>query len=452
VKKLIFLLLLLGGALAGGAYWISQRGNGASGAGSYTLAPVEFGKLTETVSATGVVQPLRAYQVGSELSGRVVEVAADFNQEVEEGAVLLRLDDQTARKQRDQARTAVEAARISVRQAEAQRDTARKMLEREQERSPELRREIEVQVLSNQLRAAEAAVAGSRIKVTQAEESLELAELALSKTVIRAPVLKGAEKAPGVGRLVEDSTSPSSRHRFLVLDRKVSLGQMIAPPLSAHLFTLAGDLGTVQIEAQVAEGDISKVSRGLTADFTVASYSEVELHFQGKVTDVRLLPVNDRGAIFYKVILEAPNERDSATGRWRLTPGLTATVDIVRNQHERAWKMPVMALSFQPDETKLSEGAREALRKGQDRKDQEQWRPVWVLGEDRTPWPLFVRIGGTNKAGDTGIRDLSFVEVLEWPADRAVKPEAGRPETYPQVIIAAPPGKAGLFNPPSIKF
>ncbi len=447
MKKLIVILLLLGSGCAGAAWWINQRRNDAAHAVPYTTQPVEFGRLIETVNATGVVQPRQLYVIGAEASGRVIEVAGDFNQEVEEGAILLRLDDQAVRQQRDQARTAVEAAHISVKQAAAQRDTASKILEREETRPAELRRDVEVQILSNQLTAAEAALEGARNKVKQAEQALALAELALTKTVVRAPILAGREKSPGIGSLAEGDGSKSGRRKFLILDRKVSLGQMVGPPLQAHLFTLAGDLDIVQIEAQVAEGDVSKVAKGLSADFTVASYSETDLHFSATVRDVRLLPVNDRGAVFYKVILEAKNERDGSTERWRLMPGLTATIDVIRRQHNEAWKMPAMALSFQPDEATLSEEARAKLQRGQER---DHWRPVWIVGEDRTPWPVFVRISA-DKNAEAGIRDTSFIEVLEWDPDLKTKPVAGKPETYPRVIIAAPPGKAGLFSPPNIK-
>ncbi len=447
MKKLLILLLLLGASLAGVAYWISGRPGESKGA-AYTTRPVEFGTLVETVSATGIVQPRQLYPVGAEAAGRVVEIAADFNDEVEEGAVLLRLDDQAPRQQREQAVTAIEAARIGIKQAEAQRDTAQKMLEREQTRPPELKRDIEVQVLANQLAAAEAALDGARNKVKQAQQALTLADIVLSKTVVRAPILSGHADGSAVGKL-SDAESPSRpRRKFLVLDRKVSLGQTIGPILQGQLFTLAGDLDVVQVEAQVAEGDVSKVAKGLPADFTVASYSEADLHFAGKVSDVRLLPVNDRGAVFYKVILEAKNERDPGTGRWRLTPGLTATVDIIRRQHDGVWKLPVMALSYQPDEAKLSESARDKLRRWQERKDHEHWKPVWVV-DNGAPWPVFVRVGGTSASGESAIRDLSYAEVLEWDPDLAVKPKADVPASHPQVIIAGPQGKSNGF---SLKF
>jgi HlyD family secretion protein len=449
VKKLVILLLLLGAGLAGLAWWWRHQ-NGSANGTAYTTMPVEFGKLIDTVNATGIVQPRQTYAVGAEASGRVVEIAADFNQEVEEGAILLRLDDQVLRQQRYQAQTAVEAARIGVKQSEAQRDTARKVLEREQTRPPELKREIEVQILANQLASAEATLEGARNKVKQAEQALVLSELALAKTIVRAPILKGIDRGSAIGSLVESESSSQTRRKFLVLDRKVSLGQMVGPPLQAHLYTLAGDLDIMQIDAQVAEGDVSKVGKGQSADFTVASYSDSELHFTGTVRDVRMLPINDRGAVFYKVILEAKNERDPATNRWRLTPGVTATVDIIRREHDNIWKLPTMALSFQPDESKLSEAVREKLQRWHNQKKPlEGWRTVWIVGKDRSPWPVFVRVGGTNMEGDTGIRDASSSEVLEWDPELSL--DAGKPETFPQVIIAAPAPKAGLFNPPNLK-
>lgn len=445
MKKLIVLLLLIGGAFAGAAWWFNHHQHSASSGAAYTVVPVEHGRIVETVSATGVIQPRQLYAIGSETVGRVVEIGVDFNQEVEEGAILARIDNQASLKQREQAMTAIEAAKIGVKQAIAQRDTAKKVLEREQTRPVELRRDLEVQVLTNQLISAEAQLDGALNKVKQAEEALALAEVALSKTVIRAPILRATDDGSPVGALL-DTSGTAKKRKFLVLDRKVSLGQMVGPIVQGHLFTLAGELDTVQIESQVAEADISKVSKGLTADFTVASYSDTETPFKAKVSDVRLLPVNDRGAVFYKVILEAKNERDPQTGRWRLTPGLTTTIDIERRKHDQAWKMPAMALSFQPDEAKLSESARDKMRKWQDVKTHDQWRPVWVVGEDRKPWPLYVRIGGMNNQSEPGIRDLSFTEVLEWDPEMAVKPDPVKANTIPEVIIAAPPGKSGSFN------
>jgi HlyD family secretion protein len=455
VKKLLFILVLMGLLLAGVAYWFSHGSDAASGI-AFTTRPVEYGALVETVNATGLVQPERLYIVGAEAQGRVVEVRADFNQEVEEGAVLLRLDDRVARQKRDQAAAAVEAAQRAVEQAEVTRDAAHRALERERSLPAQVQSPLQVEALEGRYDTARAAVPLAEARVKEARQALDLAELPLKFTVVRAPVLKPrepssstAQSPAGVGALATDEVAGGGHRKFLVLDRKVSLGQVVGPPLSSHLFTLAGDLSTVHVEAQVAEGDVSKVAVGLEAAFTISSAGE-DVEFHARVTEVRLLPVNDRGAVFYKVILKARNERNPATGRWWLSPGMTTDIDIVCRKHEHAWKMPGMALSFQPEDSRLTPAARDKLRRWQANKNRDLWQPVWVVGPEGNLWPLFVRVGG-KKNGERGIRDLSFTEVLEWDPELNPPPEPGKPSTYPPVIIAAPEVKSGLFNPPNIK-
>ena len=451
MKKLLFVLLPLIAGLAGGVWFLTHRYFGPAGETTYTEVAVEYGPLAETVSVTAVVQPPRVYPVGTEAAGKVVEVAADFNQVVEEGAVLLRLDDRAARQRRDQAASAVDAARAALGQAEGARDAASAVLDRERRLDPALRRVTETRLAEGHLKSAEAAVEAARVKIKQAQQELALAELAMEQTVVRAPVLRpGDNGRSGVGALAGSSAGASPRHTFIVLDRKVSLNQMIGPPLNAQLFTLAGDQSMMHVEAQVPEGDAGKIPVGLEADITVAA-ADADLHFSGKVKDVRLLPINDRGAIYYKVIIEAANRRDATTGRWLLTPGLTATVDLHRRKRAHAWKMPAMALSFQPEDSLLSKEAREKLKKWQSVKDAELWKPVWMAGAGGKPWPVFVRVGGKGLSGETGLHDLAFTEVLEWDPELSPRPEAGKPATYPRVIIAAPPDKHGMFNPPNLK-
>lgn len=456
VKKLLVFLVLTGGALSGAYYWFQQRGKGSKDV-AYSTVPVDHGRLTETISATGVVQPRQVYVVGTELAGKVTEVLADFNQEVEEGAVLLRLDDRAARQRLAEAQAAVDVAEAGVRQAEGVRDSALTLLEREKSRDPLVRREIEIKILENQVRSAHLAIESAQFKVKQAQQAVAQAELGLKLTVVRAPVLRpvdgssAAEVRPGVGGLSEELNN-GERRKFLVLERRVSLNQMIGPPLSGHLFTLAGDLSVMHVEAQVAEGDFPRVSRGLPVEFTIPGAGDEDPVFHGKVEDVRLMPVNDRGAIFYKIIIEVRNDRDQATGRWKLTPGQTATVEVLRRTHERVWKMPATALNFQPDDAQITPAARDRLEKWDARKDREDWRTVWVVGGDNKPWPLFVRTGGVGPKGETGIRDLSFSEVLEWDPELAQKPDPANPTTWPEVIIAAQAVKGGLFSQPAIKF
>lgn len=457
MKKLLFVLLLIAACLAGTAYWASRQGEATHEADRYTLLPVEYGRAADVVSATGLVQARDVFPVGTELAGKVTEVLADFNQVVKEGDVLLRLDDRMARHKLQQAEIAVDLAKASVKQAEFNRDTASKALQRVRELSPEVRHQTDVDAAESHLRAAEVGVEAARVRVQEAEEARGQAELGLKLLTVRAPVLGpdpsgGSASLPapgGVGTLAADTVPADgpNRRSFTVLDRHVSLNQEVGPPSSAQLFVLAGSLERMQVRARVAEGDINKIRRGLEADFTVPG-GDGDVSFKGTVEEIRLVPTSDRGAVFYDVIVDVRNQRDPVGGDWRLRPGLTASVDLVRRVHDPVWRMPSAALNFQPDPATLTDAAKARLAEAPD----PRWNTVWVVGPQDQPWPLFVRTGGVNARGEPGIQDAQASEVLEWDPTLRPAPNPKDPATFPRVIIAAPPKKSGLFNPPNIKF
>ena len=449
MKKLLALLLLIGLALAGVAWWLNQKNQHGPEASEYTTLPVEHGAIRDVVSATGLVQPRLTFPVGTDLAGKVVAVLADYNQTVAEGDVLLRLDDRMARQRLDE-------ARVGVRQAEATLDTAQKTAQRVRNISPEVRSQWDVELAESQVRRAQAAVEAAQVKVREAE-------LGLSLTTVRVPVLarpaegsasSGHPERTGVGTLsVGGAPAGQKKLSFIVLDRKVSLNQEIGPPASALLFTLAGDMARMRVLTQVVEGDVGKIRRGLGADFTVAGGGENAPTFHGTVEEIRLVPTSERGAVFYTVVLNAANRKDDS-GEWMLRPGLTASVDIVRQVHDHVWKLPSAALNVQqPDDALLAPGAKEELARGQSLPDREQWRTVWVIGAENKAWPIFVRIGGTNALGEPGLQDATYTEVLQWAPELRPQPGPANKATYPRVIIGLPPPKkSGLFNAPTIKF
>jgi HlyD family secretion protein len=458
VKKLLFFLIVLAACLAGMAYRLVQHSETTADLDHYTLAPVEFGRAAEVVSATGVVQARDVFPVGTELAGKVTEVLADYNQVVREGEALLRLDDRVARQKLKQSEIAVDLAKVSVRQAEANRDAAAKALQRVRELSPEIRHQSDIDVAESHVRSAEVGIDAARVRVQEAEQARRQAELGLKLHTVRAPVLgpdlsDGSVSLPppgGVGALAGDSgaAAGAGRRSFMVLDRHVSLNQEIAPPASAQLFTLAGSMDRMQVQARVVEGDINKIRRGLEANFTVPG-GDGDVAFKGIVEEVRLVPVSDRGAVFYNVIVDVNNERDPVSGDWRLRPGLTASVDFVRRVHPSAWKIPSAALVFQPDPGTLTDAAKARLAELPDAR----WKAVWCVAAADKPWPLFVRIGGLGERGEPGIQDAQASEVLEWDPSLRPSPDAKVAATYPRLIIAAPPPKkSGLFSAPDIKF
>jgi HlyD family secretion protein len=457
MKKFAFGLLLL--ALAGGAvyaFWPAGAGTGAS----YTLVKVEHGRLSEIVTATGVAQPRQVYTVGSALPGKVVAVLADFNQVVREGDVLLRLDDQGARERERLAALDVEAARAALKQSEASRNAADRAARRERHRAPQVRSQADIDLAEGQLRVAEAAVGSARVRLRQAEEAHRQAERGLERTVLCAPILAtspGETAAPlersGVGKLAGAEKSVRDRRSFVVLERRVALNQQIGPAGASELFKLAGGLDRMRVLAQVVEGDIHKVRPGQRAEVTLSGGgNEEEAPFAGTVAEVRLAPSNDRGAVYYPVLIEVANRRDSS-GEWVLRPGMTISVDVLRRTHESAWKVPTSALNFQPEDSVLTPEARQRRATLQQRKDRDHWRTVWVVGEDGTPSPIAVRVGGTGPGGETGIQDGQFTEVLEWGPGLPVSPRGGDESTYPSVIIGmSAPRSGALFQPPKIKF
>jgi hypothetical protein len=186
----------------------------------------------------------------------------------------------------------------------------------------------------------------------------------------------------------------------------------------------------------------------MEAEFTVPG-RDGDIAFRGGVDEVRMVPGTDKGAVYYKVILDVRNTRDESTGEWQLRPGLTASVDFVRRAHERAWKVPSSALNFRPGPETLSEAAKARLAGIPD----PRWKPVWVVGTDDKPWPVFARTGGVNDRGELAIQDALASEVLEWDATLQPAPDAKNTASYPQLIIAAPSArKSGLFSPPKVKF
>jgi HlyD family secretion protein len=448
MKKLLLLLVLLMLALAAGAWWFSPSRREAAEP-TFSLAPAEYGSLSETVSATAALQPQEVFPVGTELAGRVVEVNADFNQTVSEGDLLLRLDDRAAQEKKKQADTAVNLAQTAVKQVQAQEEAAQKTVDRLRALPGDVSMRKDLDPAEAQLKAAKAAVESARARVKEAEDGQRLADLGVRLTRVHVPVLArpsaGKAPRPGLGTVLPEEKPPAEKRKFIVLDRKVELNQQVGPPISAQLFVLGGDLAHMQAVAQVAEGDIGRVRRGQRVDFTVSAYGD-DVPFSGTVSDLRLLPTSEHGAIFYRVIIDVANRKDSATDEWQLRPGMTASVDVVVRRHDNVWKVPVAAVNFQMPEEYQDDAARAKLKQWQGRKDADQWKAVWVQRANKA-WPVFVRLGA-NPGQEPGIRDTQFDEVLEWDPDM----QPPDPKNAPQFIIGAPPpNKGGLFKLPPVK-
>jgi HlyD family secretion protein len=430
VKKLLFVLILIGAALAGVAWWLNQSGPRAATSDIFTYAQVVRGPMVEAISATGTVQPREILLVSSQLPGLVVDVRGKVNAVVPEGAVLARLDTRTLELKLEEARDGLATAEAAIAQAEAARTAAAKALRYQREVGKSGFRS-DLESAEAKLRQAETGIKFARTRLRAAATFERQARLALEQAVIKAPARTG--------------TTVGEPRQYLILEKKVQRGQLVGPPVPTPLFTLAGDLHRMEVHAEVAEGDVGRVRKGLEVEFTVAAYWDPEVKFHGKVKEIRPLPTNVKGAIFYPTIIDVENQKDHATGEWMLRPGMTASVDVHTRTRADVWKVPTAALNFQLEEAYQSPAAKARLEEWRQRSDHDNWRPIWVWDEGRHACrPIFVRIGGL-KAGQTGLKDGMYNEVLEW--EPGAEPSDG---VGPRVITNAPPAhRPGLFDQPA---
>jgi HlyD family secretion protein len=443
VKKLLILLVVTGLVLVSGAYWFNHKRNGANGEEGLTYASIQWGDLTESVSATGILQPERVFAVGSPLSGRVVYLYpdAEVNRVVHEGDPLLKLDDHLARENLDKAEAAIHMAQAAIELAEADRDGAKQKVDHLKEMMRDgvgFRRDYDE--AQYKLKTAEKQIKLAKTRLEEATEAKKQAQFGVDQTIVRVQTTPERDK------------STSAKAAFIILERKVVLGQLIGPPASAQLFTLASDLEQMQVHAQVSENDIGKMKVGLDVSFSVYAYPDDSGRFRGKVRDIRPMPNSVHGAVFYDTLIDTVNQRDPATGEWMLRPGMTASVDVILRRHKGTWKIPTAALSFQPEERRMSELGREKLDRWQGQSSHEEWKPIWVHDTAGRVKPIFVRIGGKARGGDMGIQEGDFTEILEWEHDLSPKPDPKSASTYPRVVTAATLlAKPSIFDKPNVK-
>jgi HlyD family secretion protein len=285
------------------------------------------GDLVITVAATGTLQPTNQVDVGSELSGIIRTVEVDFNDRVEAGQVLARLDTVKLETQVQQYKAALESAQARVKQIRATvRETGNDLA-----RIKESRRLSNNQVPSKRdLDTAEAAheraladETASIAAVSQARAALKTFETDLSRTLIYSPI------------------------NGIVLKRSIEPGQTVAASLQAPiLFTLAEDLARMELSVDIDEADVGRVQAGQRAVFTVDGYPDIS--FPARITQVRYGSKIVSGVVTYETILSVDNPD------LLLRPGMTATVKITTNEIENAVLVPNAALRYTPPVTEKS--------------------------------------------------------------------------------------------------
>ncbi len=326
-KRLKRWILLIVAVVAAGAVWFALDSENGGGDVRYTTQEARPGNLTVTVTASGSIQPTNQVDVGSELSGIVKSVEADYNEQVKAGQVLARLDTTKLDAQALQSRAALESARAKSLQVEATIEEARSQLKRLEQlgklSGSKAVSQYDLDSAKANLARARADKSAAEAAVSQAKAALEADEIDLSKAVIYSPI------------------------DGIVLTRSVEPGQTVAASFQAPvLFTIAEDLREMELRVDVDEADVGKVREGQRGTFFVDAYPERT--FPARITQVRYGPKTVDGVVTYETVLNADNTDLS------LRPGMTATADIVVEEIENAVLIPNAALRFAPSSMEKS--------------------------------------------------------------------------------------------------
>jgi HlyD family secretion protein len=408
-KPVSWLVVVL--AIAGGVWLYFGRTVREPGP-TITTVTVTRGDIVETVDATGTLQAVTTVQVGTQVSGTIKSLHADFNSVVRRGQVIAELEPSLFETQVEQARASLARLEAEVRRAEVQLEDARQKLRRARELADRaLVAASELDAAEANARMADAALGGAQAQVAQARAALHQSEVNLDHTIITAPI------------------------DGIVVSRNVAVGQTVAASMQAPtLFVIARDLRDMQVEASVAESDIGRVQTGQRVTFHVDAYpADV---FEGTVSQVRLQPTVEQNVVSYVTVIDVPN-RDL-----RLKPGMTATVTVEIARATDVFVVPNSALRVRPGAaTLLAVGqpdgeAGEAVptsgaqgpRHAGDADDE-----IWTFAAG-TLWPLRVRVGisdGTRTAVSSPELAEGLTVVTAISEDDAAVPATGTSPLLP---------------------
>ncbi|WP_431283718.1 efflux RND transporter periplasmic adaptor subunit [Humitalea sp. 24SJ18S-53] len=374
MRRALPLIVLLALA-AGGGWWVWQSRAADAAAGPLLrVAEADRGAITSVVAATGTVNPVLSVQVGSQLSGQIRELMADFNTRVTANQPIARLDTATIEARRAaaaadllSAQAAVLVARAQAERAEAERGSATAAVTAAQanavgmeallrDAESEARRTAELRTSgvgssrdalrtgftaegarSNLLRAqaqtaqAEAQVLGAAAAARVAQASVETA------------IATEAQKLAQLRQVEVDLNNATIRSPIdgIVVSRNVDLGQTVAATYQAPiLFMIAANLDEMEVWATVDEADIGRVQAGQEATFSVSAFPNETI--RGRVKEIRLAATTISNVVTYTVVVTVPNTRG------RLLPGMTATLRIITDQRPNALRVPNAALRWRP--------------------------------------------------------------------------------------------------------
>jgi len=327
MKKILigsFIVIVLG---VGCFFLFKGKENGMK----YRVQKVDRGEIVSSVTATGTVNAVTTVLVGTQVSGTIKTLYVDFNSPVKRGQLIAQIDPATFEAQVGQAKANLFSAKANLEKSEATVIDAKRTMERNRELvSENLIAQSDFDTAETNYETAKASRGEARAQIAQTEAALKFAETNFQYTRIVSPV-------DGV-----------------VISRNVDVGQTVAASFQTPtLFTIAQDLTKMQIDTNVDEADIGKVTVGQNVDFTVDAYSETT--FKGSVWQIRNAPIIVQNVVTYDVVIKVDNSE------LKLKPGMTANVSIIIAIKKEALKIPNVALRFMPSEKETGESVKKGL-------------------------------------------------------------------------------------------
>ncbi|MES2285504.1 MAG: efflux RND transporter periplasmic adaptor subunit [Bacteroidota bacterium] len=369
MKRRRIIIFLIFALLAGGtAYYFFSKNK--KEAYLWRTAKVEKGDVIVAVTATGSINADTTVQVGTQVSGIIAKLFADFNTVVKKGEIVAMLDTTLLNATKEDVLANLERAEVQVRQSKLEFDRNKKLFDEK------VISQADYDLASTNFNVAKSALKSSKAQLNHAKINIRYA-------TIRAPV------------------------SGTVISRSVDVGQtVIANFNSPTLFTIANDLTKMQVHANIDEADIGQVKRGQKVSFTVDAYPDKV--FQGLVKQIRLQPVVVQNVVTYIVIIDVPNPD------LKLMPGLTANITIKVQEHKGVLKIPGNALHFTPPDEyfktthipdsvakQWNEVIKLIKKERVNQTDTSAIAYIWIL-KDRSIYPKKVK---------KGISDETFVEV-----------------------------------------
>ena len=315
MKKLITIVVVLIAIGAGGAAYYARRGGPEP---AVTTQQISRGDVVDQVGATGTLQAVTTVQVGTQVSGTIDELYADFNSIVKKGQVIARLDPSILQTQVDTAKANLVNAEANLERQKAAVEDAQTKLTRARELAARsLLPQADLDAAEATAKQAAAQMRSMESQIVQARAAVNKAQVDLGHTVITAPI------------------------DGIVISRNVDRGQTVASSMQAPtLFVIAADLTKMQVNANIDESDVGRMRPGQIVHFRVDAYPTEQ--FVGTVEQVRLNPTTVQNVVTYSTVIDVPNPE------LKLKPGMTANVNIEIARKANVLRVPNAALRFRP--------------------------------------------------------------------------------------------------------